>query len=197
MPPSTSKTSKYKQRILLFETIQSYGLPVMACSNCTRYHRRCVVLNTKSQRCGECVRRGSKCDALQASVSDLENLRLEEERLKFERDTAFEAAMAGLARVRELELRQQELRERGMEMLRRGLKTLDELDEQENREREEKERQEHPDPVYDTFFPPNPDLVGAELAATLSAYDPADPFLATLGFGGGTPQASQNTEGLT
>jgi hypothetical protein len=68
-----------------------------------------------------------------------------------------------------------------------GLKTLDELNKQENREREEKERQEHPDPVYDTFFPPNPDLVGAELAVTLLAYDLADPFLATLGFGGGTP----------
>ena len=82
-------------------------------------------------------------------------------------------------------------------MLYRGLKTLNELNKQENREREEKERQEHPDPVYNIFFPPNPDLVGAELAATLSAYDLANPFLATLGFGGGTPQASQNTKGLT
>ena len=104
MPPTTSKTLKYKQRILLFETIQSYGLPVMACSNYTCYHRRYVVLNTKSQRYGECVRRGSKCDALQASVSDLKNLRLKEERLKFKRDTAFKAAIAGLARVHELKL---------------------------------------------------------------------------------------------
>ena len=96
-----------------------------------------MVLNEKSQRCGECVRRGVKCDALQTSVDDLQSLRMEEDRLKFERDMAFEAAMAGLARVRELELRQAELRERGREMLRRGLKTLDELDEAEEKEKKE------------------------------------------------------------
>ena len=37
-------------------------------------------------------------------MSDLKNLRLKEERLKFERDTAFKAAIAGLARVYELKL---------------------------------------------------------------------------------------------
>ena len=50
--------------------------------------------------------------------------------------------MAGLARVRELEQRQQELCERGIEMLCRGLKTLDELDAAKEKEREEKERRE-------------------------------------------------------
>ncbi|KAK0101600.1 hypothetical protein ONS95_008629 [Cadophora gregata] len=134
----SSKTTKYKQRIALAETINSYGSPSMPCSNCIRYHRNCVVLNEKSQRCGECVRRGVKCDALQVSIDDLQSLRMEEDRLKFERDMAFEAAMAGLARVRELEQRQAELRERGREMLRRGLRTLDELDEAEAKERVEK-----------------------------------------------------------
>jgi hypothetical protein len=43
--------------------------------------------------------------------------------------------MAGLACVRELELRQQELCERGIEMLCRGLKTLDELDKAEEKEK--------------------------------------------------------------
>ena len=118
-------------------------------------------------------------------MSDLKNLRLEEERLKFERDTAFEAAMAGLARVRELELRQQELRERGIEILCRGLKTLNDLNKQENHKREERKRQEHPN--LNTSFPPNPELVSAKLAATLSAYNLANPFLVTLGFSSRTP----------
>jgi hypothetical protein len=51
------------------------------------------------------MRCGSKYNTLQASVDDLQNLRLEEKRLKFERDTAFEAAITGLARVQELEYR--------------------------------------------------------------------------------------------
>ena len=109
-------------------------------------------------------------------MSNLKNLCLKEERLKFKRDTAFKAAIAGLACVYKLELWQQELRERGIEMLRRGLKTLNELNKQENHKREEKERQEHPKPVYNTFFPPNPDLVNAKLAATLLAYNLANPF---------------------
>jgi len=149
----------------------------MPCSNCVRYSRRCVILNAKSQRCGECVRRGSKCDALQASISDLESLRLEEERLKLERDLAFEAAMAGLERVRVLEKRQQELRTRGMEMLRRGLSSLDELDAVEAKELESAAARDRevPAPGLDSFD--LPDL------------DPA--FWDNLGFSGKIPQASQ------
>lgn len=134
MPP---RNDKHKQRLLLSDLIKDYGdSPKMPCSNCVRYNRQCVVLGDRSQRCGECVRRGTRCDALQASVNDLQSLRLEEERLKLERDAAFESAMANLARVRELERRQQELRSRGMEMARRGLKSLDDLDAAEQAERQ-------------------------------------------------------------
>ncbi|TVY12475.1 hypothetical protein LARI1_G009627 [Lachnellula arida] len=182
----------------------------MPCSNCNRYHRRCVVLNGKSQRCGECVRRGAKCDALQASIDDLQDLRLEEERLKFERDTAFEAAMAGLARVRELELRQQELRERGVEMVRRHVESLDESDEAEEKEKEEREEEKRKEKeqakqgaLQATFFDgagssENPlgsdfflDPADPALAAALSAYDPSDPYW--QGVGSGTPQTSQGS----
>ena len=106
MPFPKTSLSKFKQRLLLSDTIQSYSLTVMPCSNCVRYNRRYVVLNTKSQRYGECVRRGSKYNALQVSVSDLESLRLEEERLKLERDLVFETVIAGLERVCVLEKRQ-------------------------------------------------------------------------------------------
>jgi hypothetical protein len=75
--------------------------------------------------------------------------------------------MAGLARVRELKLRQQELRERGIEMLCRGIKTLDELDKVEEKERLEVAAQaqsatEVQDPTSDLFDDLN--------------FDPSDPF---------------------
>jgi hypothetical protein len=120
-------------------------------------------------------------------MSDLKNLRLKEERLKFKQDTTFKAMIASLAYVHELKLQQQELCKRGIEMLCYGLKTLNKLNEQENHEREEKERQEHPKPTFDIFFPPTSNLISAKLAVTLLAYDLANPFLATLGFSGGTP----------
>jgi len=113
-------------------------------------------------------------------------LRLEEERLKFERDTAFEAAMAGLARVRELELRQQELRERGMEMVRRGLKSLDELDEAESNDRrveKEKEAERTQREVAAIDLGSQPD--------DLFVLSPSDPFWASLDSGGGTQAAFQ------
>jgi hypothetical protein len=135
-----------------------------------------------------------KCDVLQTSIDDLQALRLEEERLKFERDMAFEAAMAGLARVRELEARQQELRERGREMLRRGLRTLEELDAAEAEEKRETEaaatQTGSSDPVPAPANAPLDPLGGLAL-------DPSDPFWTALGFVGGSWQAAPDTGGLT
>jgi hypothetical protein len=109
-------------------------------------------------------------------------------RLKFKRDTAFKAAIAGLARVRELELRQQELRERGIEMLRQGLKTLDELDKAENKDRLEGERPEGVEAA-----PASPGAVDLAAVLGLSDFDLDPAFWASLDFGGRTPQASQGT----
>ena len=197
MPLPNSKVSKYRQRILLSETIQAYGSDNMPCSNCSRYGRRCVVLNDRSQRCGECVRRGARCDVVQASISDLENLRLEEERLQFERDTAFEAAMAGLARVRVLELRQQELRERGREMLRRGLKTLDELDALEEKERLENECVEKEKELASVSAagPSDGSFVfdSSSLDPSILASMDSPSFWANPDIAGGTPPTSQGS----
>jgi recombinational DNA repair ATPase RecF len=91
------------------------------------------------------MRRGSRCNAFQASVGNLQNLRFEKERLKFERDMVFEAAIAGLGRVRELEYYQQEFSEQGIEMFCYRLKTLNKLDiakKKEKKNREKKEQKE-------------------------------------------------------
>lgn len=111
--------------------------------------------------------------------------------MKFERDTAFEAAMAGLARVRELEQRQQELRERGMEMLRRGLKSLDELDAEEEKEKLEKERVEQERPA--DSMNSSEIAIDPVLAAALDDFDPSDPFWATLDSGGGSLPTEQHS----
>jgi hypothetical protein len=61
---------------------------------------------------------------------------VEEERLEKERETALLLAEQSLARARRLEKQQKFLRSRGKDMVRRGLKTLDELDEAEAKERQ-------------------------------------------------------------
>ena len=85
------------------DTIQSYSLTIIPYSNYIRYSRYYIILNTKSQRYGEYIRHDTKYDAFQVSVSDLENLYLKKERLKLERDLAFEVIIAGLERVYILE----------------------------------------------------------------------------------------------
>ena len=106
MPSDRSR--KYKERLVLAEHINSHGTITMPCSSCQKHGRVCVILNEKSQRCGECVRRGAKCDVAGISPQSWEALHREEARLKFERDRAFEAAIEGLAWVCRLE-KQQEL----------------------------------------------------------------------------------------
>ena len=188
MPPVRSK--KYRERIELALLIESLGIEmILPCTYCEKHCRPCVVATEKSSRCNECVRRGNKCDVQGPSSSSLASLLREQERLdKEEEETT--------SKLLRLQRQKRFLRQRASEMLRRGLNSLDELDAAEEKERLESSARELAQQPVDTSSP-NFDLFDAELAATLSAYNPADPFLATLGFGGGTPQASQNTEGLT
>lgn len=88
--------------------------------------------------------------------------------------------MASLERVRILERRQQELCTRGMEMLCRGLSTLDKLDVIEVKETEEIAARDREIPALglDSFDPPG-----------LGDLDPA--FQNSLDFAGKIPQASQ------
>jgi hypothetical protein len=90
-----------------------------------------------------------------------------------------------MAKILRLWRQQRVLRERREEMLRRGLRTLNELDALEEKERleiGERERAVGEQPNASTSF----DVPIGDL-------DPSDPFWASLGFGGETPQASQGT----
>jgi len=99
------------------------------CQYCERNQRKCIKAEESSARCNECVRRGSRCDTAGPSLSDWESLDRQQERL----DQEEEEAMAKILRLRKQKAL---LRKRGKEMLRRGLKTLDEFDELEREKQE-------------------------------------------------------------
>jgi hypothetical protein len=132
MPAERSK--KLKERLELARQINNWGTEMPPCSYCERNDRKCCVAES-STRCGECVRRGQKCDVEGPSLSDWASLEREEQRLQSEKTEA-------LAKVMRLERQQQFLRQRGKDMLKRGLKTMDELDAAEEKERKDKEREE-------------------------------------------------------
>jgi hypothetical protein len=143
--------------------------------------------------------RNKNATSWRPSCADWERLKKEEERLEREQELAelsvlqaHQAAIEGLARSQRLKKQRAMLRERGAEMLRRGLKTLDELDTLEQLEREERDHAVvlPPNPALGSLFP----LVNSSESEVQP--DPAflsDGFWEDLGFDGGIPQASQGS----
>jgi hypothetical protein len=132
MPPTRSL--KYRERLTLVRLIDSVGFEMPPCSYCERNERKCIVSGENSNRCSECVRRGEKCDVEGPSSSDLLSIIREQERLSRERKET-------LAKLIRLDRQQEFLSKRAGLMVRRGLKTMDELDEVEEKEKQEKENE--------------------------------------------------------
>ena len=191
---SSVTITKKSERLKLARKIENSGDEMAApCSCCRKQNRKCVVDNERSARCAECVRRKLSCDVLVDDwernvprLSDWESI----EKQKALLEEQEEEAMAKILRLRK---QKKFLVRREAEMAKRGLKFLDELDAAEERERLEKERQEAVQQAVDTSVAANEGPLDSDLAAALVAYDPSDPFWASLDFGGGTPQASQGT----
>jgi hypothetical protein len=127
MPPQRSL--KYRERILLVKSIESLGNEMSPYSYYSHHDRKCIV-SEPSSRCSECVCHSGSCDVQGPSTSDLESMLHEMEHL----NAKDEAAMAKILRLRK---QKKFLQSQAKDMLKRGLKTLDELDEAENKEKEE------------------------------------------------------------
>ena len=198
MPPLRSR--KYKERLELALLIEIQGDIMPSCTYCETNSRICVVLKENSSRCSECVRRGAKCDVSGPSAADLRSLIREQERLDEEEEKAASLMAVTAARLARLRKQRKFLQARGSELIRRGLKTMDELEEAEEKERLEKEKIEMerveketanvdaaPTPSGSSsfgFFDPSlPLLSEAELEA----------LLAGVGTSGGMPVTSQGS----
>jgi len=176
---SSLSIAKAKQKNALADKIQRTGIEMPSCSRCDRQGLSCVVsLNTV--RCGECVRSKMKCDVSGPTPNDWEKLKKEEERLEAEEEAAALQEQEAFARRMRLRKMQKSLRTRAAEMLRRGLRTLDELDAAEEAERVATAKITVPTGDFD--FPEIPlDPVEAEA------------FWASLDSGGEKLQASQGS----
>jgi multidrug resistance efflux pump len=107
--------------------------------------------------------------------------------LEEQEERAAAQAQEAMARVARLRKQRRFLRHKKVEMARRGLCFLDELDAAEAKESEEREARDReiPAPVSDVLDLPS--ILG------LDDFDPDPAFWETLGFSGGTPQASQGS----
>jgi len=127
----------------LADRINRTGIEMLACTHCTRSDKLCIVAPAESKRCSECVRLKRKCDVNRdedsvtgPSPGDWRKLAEAEDRLENETEKA-ETEMAELAaRLARLRKQRKLLKRRGGEMLRRGMKSIEELERLEETERE-------------------------------------------------------------
>ncbi|RAL67223.1 hypothetical protein DID88_007998 [Monilinia fructigena] len=141
----------------------------------------------------ECIRSSKKCDVQGPSESDWESLSRQKERL----DQEEEDAMAKILRLRK---QKSFLLKRESEMLRRGLRALDELVEAEEKERLEKEKIEKERVEEETA---NVDAASAPIgSSSFDFFDPSLPelsdadleaLLAGVGTSGGMPSSIVST----
>jgi hypothetical protein len=135
---------KRKESEALASRIERTGFEMFPCSGCEKRNLKCVVSDKESSgRCSECVLRGVSCDVEGIPVGEWRALELETDRLEREKAIAFSQIGAAqrlmsenLARLQRLERQEKFLKSKGKDMVRRGLKTLDELEEVEEKERQ-------------------------------------------------------------
>ena len=102
-------------------------------------------------------------------------------------------AQEAIARITRLRKQRRLLEKRVKEISRQGLRFLNKLDATKEKECLEKEKQEVVQQAVNTSVATNDSPLDSDLTVALLAYDPSDPFWATLDFGGRTPQVSRNT----
>lgn len=209
MPPTRSK--KTTQRIELYKHIETQGLEMSPCSRCAKYDKKCLVA-PGSSRCSECVKIGGRntCDVHGPSPAEWEKLDREEKKLAATWEAAqreqlalFERLAEQQAKLLRLDKQRTMFRTRAAEMLRRGLKTLEELDAVEEAEQKALEARSvfgscptlpNPEVEPDVMLDPSSDRV---LSSALSDFDPSDPFWVSLGVDDGMSQEVGRSEGVS
>ena len=127
MPRQRSK--KTTSRYILYNRVKRLGIEMPACSRCEKRSTKCIVA-VDSSRCSECIRAGGsvKCDVHGPSEQEWALLESEEKKLSEAWRTTQGHLIELQSRLFRLDQQREMLRKRAAEMLRRGLRSLDEFD---------------------------------------------------------------------
>lgn len=153
-----SSTDRRKAKVLI---IQEFGVEVMPCSFCESKNFSCRAMPDSDENCLECTRRGISCDRSGVTLSAgmrifplvmlpfllislvASRITAEKRRLESEEDAAEERLLRAqaemnqaLAKLSRLRRQKRQLQKRGLEMLRKGKGSLDELEESDRQESE-------------------------------------------------------------
>ncbi len=104
-----------------------------------------------SKKCGNCTRRGLRCDVRDVTDRDFEKIDKEASRLDAEIRKSREDMELAMARWKRFERLREVLKEKEIEMVRRGLDNIEELERVEDEERAVAQQAQRPSSV-----PPDP-----------------------------------------
>ena len=121
-------------RFDLGDRINARGKMVIPCARCASSGGDCRLL-VGYKKCGNCTRKGLSCNARDVTSSQFERVDKEKERLRLEIRKMKEIRRENDARLARFERLQESLEERELELIRRGLVSLEELDRVEEAER--------------------------------------------------------------
>jgi hypothetical protein len=201
MPADRSKRIK-ENKESLSARIRAKGIIMPACTPCRRRHKTCVV-SSDSNKCSECVALGGRtqCDVFGPTPQEWATLERTEQGLADELREAEEAQQKLMnhlfemqAKVLRIRKQREMFRARAAEMLRRGLRSLDDLE-----ALEESERAAPLGSSPDAHPPLDDILLDPATADALTNFDPSAPFWADydLGFGTASPWVSPDDSGGT
>ncbi|KAJ8067037.1 hypothetical protein OCU04_004417 [Sclerotinia nivalis] len=138
--PVTKSLSVHNPVRIAFKIDRS-GTERTPCNTCARSHRLCVIDESLSSRCSECLRsKKGHCNAGSSMLSFYESLDRQQEQLRLEEEKEFARVQESNAKILRLCKQQKFLRKRKREMIRCDAQSLDALDALKEEERLEKER---------------------------------------------------------
>ncbi|TPX07898.1 uncharacterized protein E0L32_010353 [Thyridium curvatum] len=136
------KSQPSRNRDALLNEILRDGFEVMPCSYCFDHNLVCKMIE-RTKRCQTCVGLGRSCDGTGVPVGVLSRVTAEAKRLEREEIDEEEKFLELQKQINEVSARlirlrkqRRSLREKGIQMVQRGLQNLDELEEMERKESE-------------------------------------------------------------
>ena len=129
------RSRQIENRIALSIFINKVGVIIYPCSRCDeKFIEYRHILGKKKY--GNCIRRGCVCNVYDVIASEVERISKEGNRLDSEIQKSFKAIREAIARIERFKRLRKILKERKLEMIRRGLDNIEELERVEKEERD-------------------------------------------------------------
>lgn len=130
------KLSSTERRKIAASDIEEFGFEVMPCSRCFDLGLTCKLLGGK-KRCQECLESNATCDGKEIPIDSIARIGREKRRLELQEEEEEQRLAESVARLARLRKLRRLLHDKGIKLIQREYKSIEELEEQERLEEEQ------------------------------------------------------------